>query len=554
MVFTGCYDGLPEDPFGAPYVGAETDAEGDTDSQDSGSSGGGSGQGSGTSGDGTSGGSGPGNSGGDPTGDAGSTGAEVEPTSLATGISVSSLEINQGVAITLVENGALVAEGQRNAAVVPDRGALVRGLWTLSGSYSPRTLVGRLVVETPSGEQEIFYDERDVSGPADETALDGGFLWDVPAEAIVPGASFAVEIAEVDPDIVNSQLDGEPRIPSEGTDSLGVASGAHDLEIVVVPLQYNTGAQVFQPDLSDEARTILENSLYDQNPVSKVSVTYHSVVAYPDPIRNGSELSNVLGYLSSLRSSENVGPQVYYVGLVDVGCFVAGCGNGGTTGVGFIPSDQQFSANQRVSISIWYQPSSSAGTVVHELGHNQGLNHVACPGAFSSGTDPSYPYQDGRLGTWGYGLRSGEVAGSTSYDYMSYCGPSWASDWTWNKTRSRITTLSEWSSQAPAQAPSVLGIEQADGTTQWFEIEANVTAGGSGETMTFLSGGSPVGEQPVIRGELSDIDGDWVLANLPAAALSADHFAWTAAGNTTLVDLQQDVTRVSAAGSLSLAP
>jgi hypothetical protein len=49
------------------------------------------------------------------------------------------------------------------------------------------------------------------------------------------------------------------------------------------------------------------------------------------------------------------------------------------------------------------------------------------------------------LGTWGFGVLSFNLySPDNHYDYMSYCGPSWVSRWSWTKTFIRARTLTSW--------------------------------------------------------------------------------------------------------------
>ena len=115
-----------------------------------------------------------------------------------------------------------------------------------------------------------------------------------------------------------------------------------------------------------------------------------------------------------------------------------------------------------------------ADTFVHEIGHTQGRRHIECAGAGvqAAGTDPSYPYEDGRIGVWGFGIRDFGLRHPTVYsDYMSYCGRTWASDWQWNATYTRIKKLTAWGSGAGAPAGSdgvLIGAIDPDGQQIWW--------------------------------------------------------------------------------------
>jgi len=110
------------------------------------------------------------------------------------------------------------------------------------------------------------------------------------------------------------------------------------------------------------------------------------------------------------------------------------------------------------------------GTFTHEVGHLQGRAHVDCP-VPSDGVDPTYPYEDGVIMDWGFGIRDfGLRAPGLNYDYMSYCGPAWVSDWEWNATGERIEELSAMKGGA---APSPEGLElvgviEPDGSQMWW--------------------------------------------------------------------------------------
>ena len=300
----GCYVGLPD----GAGVDAGTDGSVDSNDEndapsgdslspedDDGPSGGG-----GTSGAPDSGGTGDSAPSGDADGGAESSGGDAptggEPTGddpdgppqgapLARGIAWDAVQINQGVAIDIVSDGAVVTPGQRNAALIARRPTLVRGRWRLQAGFEPRELEGRIIVDH-GGSQDIYTDVVAVSGPPEASVVDGGFLWELPADAIDEGASLAFEIVETSQDAPSADATEGARVPADGFTSAGVASGVHELEVVVVPLRYVLGGGL-TPDLSSANREILEQALYDQNPVTDLQISYRAQVDYDAAVQTG---------------------------------------------------------------------------------------------------------------------------------------------------------------------------------------------------------------------------------------------------------------------------
>jgi hypothetical protein len=84
----------------------------------------------------------------------------------------------------------------------------------------------------------------------------------------------------------------------------------------------------------------------------------------------------------------------------------------------------------------WYGIRASVGideatTIAHEIGHNFDRKHVPCRG--EPDPDRNYPYPNGLIGQWGTNVDEwGFVDPSRVYDFMSYCGEEWVSDYTYN--------------------------------------------------------------------------------------------------------------------------
>jgi hypothetical protein len=98
--------------------------------------------------------------------------------------------------------------------------------------------------------------------------------------------------------------------------------------------------------------------------------------------------------------------------------------------------------NSRESASQ-VSPTGRGGgfNATHELGHNQGWQHVACVTP-SGDTDPGYPVASGLLDWSGIDLPGLNFLNKAStFDLMSYCGPKWISQYQYQRARSRFAPL-----------------------------------------------------------------------------------------------------------------
>jgi hypothetical protein len=180
---------------------------------------------------------------------------------------------------------------------------------------------------------------------------------------------------------------------------------------------------------------------------------------------------------------------------------------------------------------------------VHEVGHNEGLQHVFCPFASAASPDPTYPYQNGLLGTWGFGLISFELkAPDNHYDYMSYCGPSWVSRWSWTKTFNRVRTLTSWDYESPenggldfalgptgyAERDLLTGSINADGTEFWWTSHGTLPTNADpygrdyGHYIELHGGGEVLDTLPAVVRYTNEFSTAWVIAELPAEFAKLD--------------------------------
>ena len=358
----------------------------------------------------------------------------------ARGISITQVEANQGTAIFVGEAGEWVAGEDRLGPLVRDRDTLIRVHYDVDPSWTPREIEARLLLEFQDGSQKTLTQTRMVAGPSEPNTLSGTFYFGLVAAdgEVSPAMTFKVELHETVDGAGTGLGEGVWQTPLE-PELLGIESAPMELKIVFVPYHHLYGSIDRLADTSDANMKIITDRLYEQNAVSELIWEVHEPVVWDLEMNN---LGAVLGPTTALRDNEMAFPNVYYHALFPI----PGGGVAGVAGIASIAGDGKGEGDQRVSATaLGNSVNGAADTVVHEVGHNAGMPHVYCPYAQAASPDPSYPTANGLLGQWGFGIISFKLYSPTStYDYMSYCGPSWISTWSWNKSFERIRTLTSW--------------------------------------------------------------------------------------------------------------
>lgn len=211
---------------------------------------------------------------------------------------------------------------------------------------------------------------------------------------------------EIDPqnEVKESDEDNN-RFPGDGWYNLKVKKVPR-FDATVVPMNVNG----VTPSVNlQTAKNLLADTL-KIHPIADYDIDVRS-----QPVEyNGSSWSDMLSELTQAWADDvNSGATTtdrFYVGIVDDSAL-----GGSIGGIGWV-------GGYPVSLSLPHER-----IIAHEVGHNLSLWHAPC----GVQTDPDYPYpHDGAgLGVWGYDIEDKKLYNPNQYvDVMSYCGPTWISD------------------------------------------------------------------------------------------------------------------------------
>jgi hypothetical protein len=271
-----------------------------------------------------------------------------------------------------------------------------------------------------------------MTGPATvpTTAVDPTrqFRATVPAEWIRPGLELTVRADAMETLPESSETNNEARLTP-------AVSRRNALHLTTVPIVAG-GVTASVLDLRD---TMVAQWPFAEA-TSRTRAPYTTNV-----VPTGSDVSawsSLLSQLAQVRSAD--GSQRHYYGFVRVGSF-------GVAGIGYI--------GQPTAVGR----DDSEGVASHELGHNFGRPHAPCGGA--AGVDPAYPHAGGRIGSWGWNGQT-LLNPQQFVDLMSYCNPTWVSDYTYRAAQSALERDSDYGPTPPAAMvlePSLLLSLTVDG-------------------------------------------------------------------------------------------
>ena len=251
----------------------------------------------------------------------------------------------------------------------------------------------------------------------DESSLSKSANAEIPGRVIQPGLEVVIE---PDPDgTLDPALGVARRIPASGRMAVDVRT-MPVFEVTLVPFiwQESPDSSIIET-VAAMAADPEGHELFERThlllPVSEIDATAHPPVA--TSTNDGVEL---LAEAEMIRVAED--GRGHYLAVM-----AGPTGPGGLLGV----------ANDIGSWSSFSVLDSE--TIAHEFGHNRNLYHAPCGGA--GGPDRYYPYGEGNIGAWGYDFGTGELVPPGQPDFMSYCEPTWTSDYQFtNAVRYRLET------------------------------------------------------------------------------------------------------------------
>jgi len=356
-------------------------------------------------------------------------------------ISLTNVVLYQAVEVQLMTGGMAISPETRNADIIQNRDAVLRASVELETGTSPRAISLRLVLRNDDDETILFH-RRTVNASSTQGDLGSTFLIDVPAALIGPNTSYVVSLADCE-DAASAGSVGDIAWPRDGAIAALGARKVGRVKLVFLPLVHDN----LTPDTTDAALASYAAGVMAQYPIE--GVDYRAVPAIESGFTGinfdwGRMLDETV--FAKRRDDAPAADEYYYALVKPTERLGQYCQGGCTAGIGYLTSGATaMNVPYRTALGLGFNEEVSWSTLPHELGHNHGRDHAPCGGV---NDDKNYPYEGASIGSYGMSIADHALLEPSKYvDFMSYCSPTWISDYTFQALAERVAAVNEDSNQ-----------------------------------------------------------------------------------------------------------
>ena len=389
---------------------------------------------------------------------------------LAEQVSIDDISVYQAVKAQIVKEGAPSAK--LNAPVIANRPAVIRVFVKAITTARP-TVEGELVLKTPGKPDLVVRDGgKRIVNELDDDELATTLNFNVPAEAIQAGTTYSFRVA-------SGKLDGATDVvsfPADGSAApLGAKTSSQVLRVKFVPVTLDDAGTERAADMANVQ--MYKDTLYKMYPVASVEVSVREqAFKWPEAVEaSGRGWDKLLTGIMQLRRADASPQNVYYVGVFNPKSSLEEfCSKGGCV-LGIAPQASERDVNMRVALVLGYGNRGAGGTLAQELAHAMGRWHAPCgnPDAI----DDDYPYGNASIGVEGYDIldKKWYSPGSRLKDFMSYCSPTWVSDYTYNGLFERMDLVEQQEQERAKSGGTATGTGTGTGTAGGRETQVMQT-------------------------------------------------------------------------------